>query len=156
MKAGAVFFFAAIAPLLALERPGHQRPSLWPKPLAQSTARIVVDRPPFINNPSAGGISVDGIGEPLRFGNMLTLTFPTAMVPPDKIDSTGIQSPIEVWPSLDLEMTWRTQSQGELIVKSSLTPGQTYQFRLREGTKDLAGQALPEAVWGFEMTTPSL
>jgi alpha-2-macroglobulin len=156
MRRFATLFLAAISSLLALERPSHRRPSLWPRPSPEPAIQENIDKRPFTNNPVGGGLSVNGAGEALRPGSLLTITFLTAMVPPDKIDVEGEQSPVEVWPSADVDFIWRTQSQGELIVKAPLIPAQSYRFRLREGTRDLAGDPLPVAAWGFEMTTPAL
>ena len=41
--------------------------------------------------------------------------------------------------STDVDFVWRTQSQGELLVKGQLIPGEAHGFRLKEGTKDLKG-----------------
>ena len=148
--------FATICPLLALEPPSQSRPSLWPRPSPQPTIQQDVDKRPFTNNPTGGGLSVDGAEEPLRPGTVLTIAFPTAMVPPDRIDVEGSESPVEVSPSLDTQFIWRTPSQGELMVKAPLLPAESYRFRLREGTRDLSGNPLEVDAWGIEMTTPPL
>jgi alpha-2-macroglobulin len=149
-------FLAIACPLLALEPPSQSRPSLWPRPSPQPTIQQELDKRPFTNNPTGGGLSVEGAEELLRSGITLTITFPTPMVSPDRIDVEGSESPIEISPSLDIDFTWRTQMQGELMVKAPLIPGESYRFRLRQGTRDLNGEPLPEAAWGFEMTTPPL
>jgi len=156
MRRFVLLLFAAVPALLALEPPGRKRSSLWPQPVPEPTVQVEVDKRPFTNEPSGGGLSVDGVEEALRPGTLLTIAFPTAMVPPDKIDAEAAESPVDVWPTLDADFVWRTQSQGELSVKGPLTPGQPYRFRLREGTKDLAGNPLQTIAWGFEMTTPVL
>ena len=148
--------FATICPLLALEPPSQSRPSLWPRPSPQPTIQQDLDKRRFTNNPTGGGLSVDGADEPLRLGTVLTIAFPTAMVPPDRIDVEGSESPVEVSPSLDTQFIWRTPSQGELMVKAPLLPAESYRFRLREGTRDLSGNPLEVAAWGIEMTTPPL
>ena len=78
------------------------------------------------------------------------------MVPSDRIDAEGVQSPVEIWPSLNADFIWRSQSQGELTVKGPLIPGQSYRFRLREDERDLTGSPLPAAASSFEMTAPPL
>lgn len=156
MKRLAIVLLLLIPPLLALEPPSHKRPSLWPQPSPEPTIKLEVDKRPFTNNPSGGGVNVDGAGDALRPETLLTITFPTAMVPPDKIDAEGAQSPVDIWPTLDAGFIWRTQSQGELTAKAPLIPGQSYRFRLREGTMDLADEPLQTAEWGFEMTAPLL
>ena len=149
MRGCIVASFAIICPLLALEPPSQSRPSLWPRPSPQPTIQQDVDKRPFTNDPTGGGLSVDGVDEPLRAGTMLTVAFPTAMVPPDRIDVEGSESPIEVSPSLDTDFIWRTQSQGELMVKAPLIPAESYRFRLREGIRDLSGNPLPVDAWGL-------
>ncbi|HEY5706630.1 MAG TPA: alpha-2-macroglobulin family protein [Terrimicrobiaceae bacterium] len=142
--------FAAFSALVALETPGQEGPSSAPKP------NVEADERPFTNDPNADGVSADGVEDALRAGSALAITFPIDMVPPDKIDAEGLESPVEVRPSLDADFIWRTQSQGELRVKGPLIPGQTYQFRVRESTKDLAGNPFQAGAWGFEMITPAL
>ena len=144
--------FAAISALMALEAPGQEEPSLGPVPEPNAES----DKRPFTNDPNGGGLSVGGIEDALRPFITLTITFPTDIVPPDKIDAEGVESPIEVWPSLDADFIWRTQSQGELTIKGPLIPGQSYRFRVREGVKDLTGNPFQADAWGFEMIAPAL
>ncbi len=156
MRRAALVLLAAIPFLLALEPPSHKRPSLWPRPSPEPLIGEEVEKRPFINNPTAGNLSVDGAGDALRPGTFLTIAFPTAMVPADKIDVEGVQSPVDISPPLDVDFIWRTQSQGELMVKGPLIPAQSYRFRLRDGLKDHAGDPLQVAAWGLEMTSPPL
>ncbi len=157
MKRAVLLFFAAVVSLFGLEPPHFERPSLWPRP---SPEPVVVheetDPRPFTNNPSGGGLSVDGADEALRAGTFLTINFPTEMVAADKIDVEGGPSPIEITPAVDVGFIWRTQSQGELVVKGPLIPEQSYRFRLGDGIKDQAGDSLETAAWGLEMRTPAL
>ena len=140
MKCLMRLFLLALSTLLSLGA-SESEPASAPPPAEQTTP---ADKRPFVNNPDANGLSVDGIEEPLHAGVILTITFPTAMVAPDKIDAEGMESPVEIWPSLDTDFVWRTQSQGELIVKGPLIPGQPYRFRLREGARDVTGSAVEE------------
>jgi alpha-2-macroglobulin len=152
MRRLALLLFAAISALVALEALAQEEPSVSPVPEPSAEP----DERPFSNNPDGDKLSVAGIEDALRAHTTLTITFPTDMVPPDKIDAEGVESPIEVWPSLDAHFFWRTQSQGELTVKGPLLPGQAYRFRVRAGTKDLAGNPFQADAWGLEMTTPVL
>ena len=153
----ALALLAVICPLLALEPPSQSRPSLWPRrPSPQPTIQQEIDKRPFTNDPKGAGLSVDGAEDALRASTLLTITFPTVMVPPDQIDVEGVQSPIEVWPALDMDFIWRTQSQGELVVNGPLLPAQSYRFGLREGTRNLNGDLLEVAAWGLEMITSPL
>ena len=144
--------FAALSVLLGIESHGQEQPAFAPEPATMEEP----EKRPFANNPNGDGMSVDGFEDALRAGNTLTITFPTEMVPSDRIDAEGVQSPVEIWPSLNADFIWRSQSQGELTVKGPLIPGQSYRFRLREGERDLTGSPLPAAAWGFEMTAPPL
>jgi alpha-2-macroglobulin len=154
MKGLTSLLLAALSALLALGASGHE-PAL-PSPSPGEAEPVETADRPFTNNPKASGLSVDGIEEALHLGAILTITFPTAMVTPDKIDAEDVESPIDIWPPLDTDFIWRTQSQGELIVKGPLMPGQSYRFRLREETKDVKGNAVEANVWGFEMVAPML
>ena len=144
-------FFAAIPVFLALEIHGQEAPALVPEPALDEA-----DKRPFTSDPNADGLSVEGIEDTFRAGATLTITFPTDMVAPDKIDAEGVESPVEIWPSLDADFIWRSQSQGELTVKGPLIPGQSYRFRVSGGAKDLKGNPLQANAWGFEMSAPAL
>ncbi len=123
-------------------------------PPAERTSPAENDKRPFVNNSNANTLSVDGVEEVLRTGVILTITFPTAMVTPDKIDAEDLESPIDIWPSLDATFIWRTQSQGELSVRGPLIPGQSYRFRLKQEAQDVTGNPLQADDWGFEMVAP--
>ena len=146
----------AIPVLAALDAFGQEGPSPSPALASEPVAEAEVDERPFTNNPNGAGLSVGGAEDALRAGTALTITFPADMVSPDKIDAEGTESPIDVWPALDADFVWRTQSQGELTVKGPLIPGQSYRFRLREGARDLAGNPFHPDTWGVEMTAPVL
>jgi hypothetical protein len=145
-----VVLFATVLALLAGGIRG-QKPSRPADSLSGGTGQGESAR-----DPRAGGLAVEGIEEGVRAGSTLTITFPIEMVPADRIDAQGVQSPVEISPALDAGFTWRTQSQGELTIEGPLIPGQSYQFSLREGTKDVGGNRLSADAWGFEMTAPEL
>ena len=147
-----LLLFAAISVFLAFESHGQEGPALAPEPATLDEA----DKRPFTNNPKGDGLSVEGFEDTLRAGTTLTITFPTDMVPSDRIDAEGVESPVEIWPPLDADFIWRSQSQGELIVTGPLTPGQSYRFRVSGDAKDLTGNLLQADAWGFEMTAPAL
>ena len=77
------------------------------------------------------------------------------MVTPDKIDDEETESLVDIWPAR-CGFRRRTQSQGELLVKGQLIPGEALRFRLKEGTKDLKGDPLEASAEGFEMSAPEL
>ena len=129
-----------------------------PTPLA-----IAEDARPFKDAPDALGIKVEG-GEDsddendnsLTATTEFTIQFPDAMVSPDRIDATDSPSPFTMWPDLNAQWIWRTQSQGVWTVHDPLIPGQDYRLRLRDGLKNLAGAALTVADWGYELQTADL
>lgn len=124
--------------------------------------QVAADPQPFKNAPAAAGIKIESSdseedeGAWLTRDTELTILFPDAMIPPDLIDVEDVQSPFALWPGLDAKWIWRTQSQGVWSVKGPLIPGQKYRLRLRPGLKTLAGDALPEGVWGCELETEPL
>jgi uncharacterized protein YfaS (alpha-2-macroglobulin family) len=152
---------ASSAPLLALENPAQRAPAPFPV-----SAPVVVEEPaefqipedtrPFVNAPEGGDISINGIEDELRPFTTLTVTFPTEMVGADLIDVENAESPIAIWPPLDAEFMWSTQSEGYLTIKGPIIPGQTYRFRLKEGLKDAGGADLQVSQWGAEMVSPEL
>ena len=151
---------ASAAALLALENPVQRAPAPFPvsapAPAVEPPKpfQIPEDTRPFVNAPEGGDISIDGLGDELRPFTTLTLTFPADMVGADLIDVENSSSPIDIWPPLDAEFVWSTQSQGYLTIKGPIIPGQTYRFRLKEGLKDASGADLQVSQWGAEMTSP--
>ncbi len=106
---------------------------------------------------AAGGIKVDtDPDEALEPYTSFTILFPEPMVAPDRIDAADVQSPLAITPALDAEFRWRTQSMGMWRINGPRIPGQTYRFRLRDGLTDLAGNFLPAAEWGLDLTAPGL
>lgn len=139
----------AASPLLAMERKTPR-----PSPTPPAPAALPPDDRPFNNAPDAARIEITGLDEPVQPYTNLTVTFPTEMVSPDKIDSTDVQSPVEVWPPAGVWFVWRTPTQGMLAFETGILPSQTYRLRLRKGLTDLAGSPLPADSWGAEMQSP--
>lgn len=155
-----LFLLLSASALLALEVPKSRTitPSATPAPAPTPPPELAVpeDSRPFTADAAGAGVSVDGTDEELRPFTFLTLAFPDDMVEADKIDVRDAELPIAIWPDLNAEFTWRTQSQGDVMIKGPIIPGQTYRFRLREGLKNLDGQPLPQDAWGVTMTAPEL
>lgn len=148
---------ASSTALLALESPRHReaKPSAGPASVQNLPEfKLPEDARPFTNNPGGAEIAIDGLEEELRPFATLTVTFPSEMVGADKIDAPGADSPIVIWPPVNAEFTWSTQTQGYLTINGPVIPAQTYRFRLKEGLTDAAGAALPADQWGAEMTSP--
>ncbi|MBE2205801.1 MAG: hypothetical protein IAE94_15825, partial [Chthoniobacterales bacterium] len=85
-----------------------------------------------------------------------SITFPTDIVTPDKIDTEGAESPLVAWPPLATNFYWRSPAEGDLQITGPRIPGQTYRFRLREDLKTLDGSLLPVSNWGIELSTDPL
>jgi alpha-2-macroglobulin len=169
------FFLIASAMFagLAMERP-PQKPSPTPVPAVATPTPAVFPTPPaalvvpedtrpFKNAPDAAGIKVEAAEstmdeetEQITQEVELTVLFPDAMVSPDRIDAEDAGSPLVIWPDVDAQWIWRTQSQGVWRVKGPLIPDQQYHVRLREGLSNLAGSPLPVADWGYPFTTSPL
>lgn len=159
MKRVLSLLFASSAALFALENPGPRTPAPFPvgtPPPVEHVAEFQIpeDTRAFVNAPEGADISVEGLDDELRPFTTLTITFPADMVGADRIDAEGSESPINVWPPVDADFVWSTQTQGSLTIKGPLIPGQTYRFRLKEGLKDASGADMPISQWGAEMVTP--
>ena len=155
MRTFLCLLLASATGLLALENPGRKPPASPFLVKELPTFKISEDSRPFTNKPDGAGVTVDGTDEDLVPFATLTLTFPGEMVSADLIDAVGSESPVTVWPEIATEFTWRTQTQGYLTLKGPVMPGQTYRLRLKEGLKDLAGEALAVNEWGAEMQSPT-
>lgn len=163
MKLALGFFLATTVGLLALENPGRKPPaspfSLKNPPSfrgagqPQGDFQADEDPRPFTNDPTGGGVTVEGTEETVQPFTTVTVIFPSAMIPPDQIDVAGVESPVEIWPALDTEFVWSTPTQGYLTIKGPVLPDQTYRLRLREGLQDADGAALPTDAWGAEMVS---
>lgn len=158
MKLFSALLLLSAGSLLALESP-RAKPSYQTEPVVKSTPAIQVEKTdprPFKNNPEAGGLSISRGEQILGPYTAVTITFPEDVVTADKIDAEDVESPIAIWPELDTDFLWTTQTEGYFVANGPFIPGQTYRFRLREGLKDLSGHPLPVDDWGFEMQTAPL
>lgn len=151
-----IAFLFCVGTSFALETP-PTKPSFAKKAVTPAPALSVpADTRSFTNDPKGGGITATGVEEELRTYTTVTVQFPTEMVFSDKIDTAAEESPVVISPELSTVFTWHTPTEGDFMVEGPLIPGQTYRFRLREGLKDLAENAVSTSDWGVEMTTPAL
>lgn len=140
------------APLSPVPSPQISPAPLPPPPVFE----IPEDTRLFTNDPGAGGMAIspaDGKIEPFA---SFSITFPTDIVTPDKIDIENTESPVIAWPPLDAQFFWRSPVEGDWQVTGPRIPGQTYRLRLREDLKALDGSALPVGAWGVELSSDPL
>ncbi len=164
MKRISLLLIAALSTALALEPPPVHKAEAKGQAASAAPAEVrnepvftaEEDTRPFSNTPDAGGLSVSGQDVPLQPYNSIDVSFPAPMVSSDKVDAENQPSPVAAWPKLDVTWTWRSPTEGSLMINGPLVPGQTYRFRLTSGLKDLAGNALPVDAWGFEAKTDPL
>lgn len=154
MKFLSLILLAGISTSLALEPPKAKRTTAAPTVVPQPEMVLAEDSRPFVNEPTGGGLTVDGTDSELVRFSSYSISFPTDMVTADKIDAEDLESPIVAWPDLDLSIIWRTPTQADIFAEGALIPNQTYRFRLKDEAKDLAGNPLPTEKWGFQATTP--
>lgn len=81
----------------------------------------------------------------------LTLSFPTPMIPAEKVETEAVQIPIAISPAVKGVFTWKSETEGEFEAKSPVAPGTTYTITAAKGIKDLAGKPIP--AFQQQMTT---
>ena len=101
----------------------------------------------------AGGIVVEPHEGELDPGQVLTITFPAAMVKAEAINSDGYACPFVSEPKLPGKFLWKSQTEGEFTVGDKLVPGTHYRLSLAPALKDLEGKAVNAPDWGAEFTT---
>lgn len=107
----------------------------------------------FHGEHDAGGIVIDPHDGDLSPDEVLTITFPSAMVKADAINTEGYACPFVGEPKLPGTFLWKSQTEGEFIVGAKLIPGAQYRLSLASGLKDLAGNPVKVAGWGAQFTT---
>ena len=138
-------------------KPEGPVPSVSPTPLPPPPVfEIPEDTRLFTNDPEAGGVTISPADGKIEPDASFSITFPTDIVTPDKIDAEGAVSPVVAWPPLDATFFWRSPAEGDWQVTGPRIPGQTYRLRLREDLKALSGAALPVGTWGIELTSNPL
>lgn len=131
--------------------------SVTPSPLPPPALfEILEDTRLFNNDPEAGGVTISPADQKIEPFASFSITFPTDIVTPDKIDIEGAEAPIIAWPPLDTSYYWRSPAEGDLQITGPRIPGQTYRFRLREDLKALDGSVLPTSTWGIELASEPL
>lgn len=132
-------------------------PTVSPTPLPPPQIfEIPEDTRLFTDDPEAGGVTISPADQKIEPYASFSITFPTDIVTPDKIDAEGAQSPLVVWPPVDANFFWRSPTTGDFQITGPRIPGQAYRFRLREDLKTLDGSALPIGTWGAEFSSDPL
>lgn len=126
-------------------------------PISDAQVLEIGDDPrPFVHQPGGAGLVVERKPERISQYAFMSLRFPSDMVPADLVNAEEVESPIEVWPELDVDFSWTTPTRGILRVRGAVLPEQQYRFRLRGGLTDEAGQPLKVAEWGVEVESEPL
>ena len=105
------------------------------------------------SSPDVGGVVIDPSKGQLEVAEAITVTFPSAMVAPDIIDSEDPPHPFVIAPKLPGTFLWKSQTECVLTVGDPVRPGTTYRFSLPPGLKDLSGKTIEANEWGTEFTT---
>ncbi|MFA7233127.1 MAG: alpha-2-macroglobulin family protein [Terrimicrobiaceae bacterium] len=132
-------------------------PTVSPTPLPPPQVfEIPEDTRLFNDDPGAGGVTISPADQKIGPFASFSITFPTDIVTPDKIDIESPESPLVAWPPLDAGFFWRSPAEGDWQVTGPRIPGQTYRLRLRGDLKALDGSALPVGTWGVELSSDPL
>ena len=99
MKKWFLIGLAALATAHAMQspppKPAGAVPVVSPNPLPAPTAlEIPEDTRIFTNDPAAGGVAISPADGKIEADASFSLTFPTDIVTPDKIDAEGTESPV--------------------------------------------------------------
>ena len=100
------------------------------------------------------GVQLSPAGGDLNPRDTITVSFPAAMIGPEKIDMGGVSAPIVFDPALDGKFLWKSVTEGEFTVTGDLPPGTTYRVRLALGLRDARGGVLA-AKLDEKFTTPA-
>ena len=72
------------------------------------------------------GIQLGPPGGEINPREVITISFPTAMIAAEKIDTGGVASPMVFDPPIDGKFLWKSVTEGEFTLPAELPPGQTY------------------------------
>jgi uncharacterized protein YfaS (alpha-2-macroglobulin family) len=103
---------------------------------------------------TAGGVSISPDSGNINPGDILTISFPTPMVSPDRIDMGGATPPFVAKPRLDGTFLWKSQTEGEFTI-SAVVAGATHHCVLAPHLKDADGHPFSVPAWSVDYTTPT-
>ncbi|MFN2542204.1 MAG: alpha-2-macroglobulin [Chthoniobacterales bacterium] len=102
-------------------------------------------------NSDAGGVVINPSEGEIAPGDELTITFPAAIVTPDKIDVANQACPFVSQPPMEGDFLWKSQTEGVFTVKS-VVAGATQRLTLRRDLKDASGHRVNPPGWSAELT----
>src|SRR3954453_23681353 len=97
--------------------------------------------PPSNTNPDAGGIVIEPDHGDIAAGQEITITFPTAMVPADRIDVADQPMPLVTTPKVEGTFLWKSQTEGVFSVRG-VVPGAHHRFTLLPKLADVADKPI--------------
>ena len=102
-------------------------------------------------NPDAGGIVIQPSEGAIAPGDEITITFPVAMVAPNKIDMANQPCPFTSTPKMEGTFLWKSETEGVFAV-SSVVAGAVHRLSLVPGLTNAAGRKFEVADWSAELT----
>ena len=103
--------------------------------------------------PDAGGIVIEPNQGNISPGNEITITFPVAMVPADRIDVADQPPPFASNPKLEGTFLWKSQTEGVFVVRA-VVPGAHHRLTLVPKLADAMGKSIDAQGWSAEFTAP--
>jgi alpha-2-macroglobulin len=104
-------------------------------------------------NPDAGGVVIDPSQGNIAPGDEITITFPNAMVPTDRIDVGDQTCPFTSEPKLEGTFLWKSQTEGVFTVRG-VVPGAHHRLTLAPKLADASGKQVNAPDWSAELTAP--
>ena len=103
--------------------------------------------------PDAGGIVIEPSQGNITPGDEITITFPTAMVPADRIDVGDQPRPFVSEPKIEGTFLWKSQTEGVFTVRA-VVPGAHHRLTLAPKLADAIGKIIDAQGWSAEFTAP--
>ena len=103
--------------------------------------------------PDAGGIVLEPSQGNITPGDEITITFPSAMVPADRIDVADQTCPFVSEPRVEGTFLWKSQTEGVFTVRA-VVPGAHHRLTLVPKLADAAGKQINAPDWSAEFAAP--
>ncbi len=104
--------------------------------------------------PDAGGVVIEPSQGNITPGDEITITFPTAMVPADRIDVADQTPPFASDPKIEGTFLWKSQTEGVFAVRG-VVPGAHHRLTLIPKLADAAGKPINAPGWSAEFRAPA-